>query len=446
VSTDQQEDDGSSLFTQEERCREYAEAQGWTVVRVVRDTASGATLARPGLTSIRESLDLYDVLLAYDFDRVSRDQVKMAVLLNDLLEAGVALWTVKDGALEDSAVGRFLLNARTFAAELEREKIAERTMRGKMEWARRGRYIGSAPYGYDRGDGCLVANEAEAHVVRRVYALYATGVGVRTIALQLDAEQAPTPRRARHWSGAMVRLILARETYTGVMTYNGIRIEDQVPVIIDRETWESTQATIARKRRTSSRVSEYLLSGILYCSECGGRMQGDRKITGRGKFLYRGYICATWHAGRGCQSNLHQADDLEARVLHDLDSAILPADTRRRERLGKDETEIGIALARTERRRDRTLDQIADGVLSGKDARDALARNDAERDSLEAERLRIEEERRELDRQAERQQDRPRAMAMLKSPDTPLAQKKAIIARYVQRVTVRPGEPEPEVE
>jgi hypothetical protein len=37
-------------------------------------------------------------------------------------------------------------------------------------------------------------------------------------------------------------------------------------------------------------------------------------------------------------------------------------------------------------------------------------------------------------------------MAMLKSPDTPLAQKKAILARYLQRVTVRPGEPEPEVE
>ena len=64
------------------------------------------------------------------------------------MEAGLEFVTAR---FEDTAVGRFILAARAFIAEVEREKIVERTMRGKEERARSGRIpqaFGRGCYGY----------------------------------------------------------------------------------------------------------------------------------------------------------------------------------------------------------------------------------------------------------------------------------------------------------
>src|SRR5579884_2405608 len=56
VSTDAQERDGTSLESQERACEEYANARGWTIVDRIRDTASGFSLERPGLSQARSHI------------------------------------------------------------------------------------------------------------------------------------------------------------------------------------------------------------------------------------------------------------------------------------------------------------------------------------------------------------------------------------------------------
>jgi site-specific DNA recombinase len=140
VSTDAQERDGTSLDTQERECREYAQAKGWTVVECIKDTASGSHLDRPGIERVRQLLrqGVVDVVLAYAVDRLSRNQIHIAVLLDDIERADATLEFVTED-FENTPVGRLILNVRAFAGEVEREKIAERTMRGKLERARAGK-------------------------------------------------------------------------------------------------------------------------------------------------------------------------------------------------------------------------------------------------------------------------------------------------------------------
>ena len=74
VSSAQQEDN-SSLRTQEERCRAYAAERDWPVIAVYRDVHSGSELfERPQLTVLREAMRRreFDVLLVYALDRLSR--------------------------------------------------------------------------------------------------------------------------------------------------------------------------------------------------------------------------------------------------------------------------------------------------------------------------------------------------------------------------------------
>ena len=53
VSTDPQERDGTSVDTQERASPKYVEPNGWTLVRSIRDTASGVSLDRPGIERLR---------------------------------------------------------------------------------------------------------------------------------------------------------------------------------------------------------------------------------------------------------------------------------------------------------------------------------------------------------------------------------------------------------
>ena len=97
---------------------------------------------------------------------------------------------------EDTAVGRFVLAARAFIAEVEREKIAERTMRGKEERARSGRIpqaTGRGMYGYHYDpttDRTRVVNGEQAAVVRRIFEDFAAGASIMGITNALNEEGA----------------------------------------------------------------------------------------------------------------------------------------------------------------------------------------------------------------------------------------------------------------
>src|SRR5215216_334586 len=152
VSTDAQERDGTSLETQERACVEHVLQAGWVIVECIRDTASGFTLDRPGVAQVRKLLrqGAVDVVIAYAVDRLSRNQNQIGVVFDEVEQAGARLEFVTE-KFEDTAIGRFILAARAFIAEVEREKIVERTMRGKLERARSGRMpqaMGKGCYGY----------------------------------------------------------------------------------------------------------------------------------------------------------------------------------------------------------------------------------------------------------------------------------------------------------
>ena len=75
MSTDKQSD--TSPDDQVARCREYAEGQGWSVVEdlvIMERGISGASRHnRPGLLGLIASIDEWDVLVAYDFARLTNN-------------------------------------------------------------------------------------------------------------------------------------------------------------------------------------------------------------------------------------------------------------------------------------------------------------------------------------------------------------------------------------
>ena len=121
VSSPGQEEDGTSLDTQLERCRLYAEQNGYQVVGVYSEVFTGTEYRdRKELSALREVVrsKSADVVLAYAIDRLSRNQAHVYILADEFGDHGARLEFVTE-SFEDSAVGRFIRSAKAFAAEVE---------------------------------------------------------------------------------------------------------------------------------------------------------------------------------------------------------------------------------------------------------------------------------------------------------------------------------------
>ena len=120
---------------------------------------------------------------------------------------------------EDTAVGRIVLAARAFIAEVEREKIAERTMRGKEGRARSGLIpqatgLGMYGYHYDPTAGRRAVNGEQAAVVRRIFEDFAGGASIMGITNALNEEGIPS-YTGRAWSPWTVRNMMRNPGYAG---------------------------------------------------------------------------------------------------------------------------------------------------------------------------------------------------------------------------------------
>ena len=294
VSTDAQERDGTSLDTQERACVEFGVERGWDIVRHVRDSASGSLLEREGLEVLRTAVRQgeADVVVAYAVDRLSRSQNHIGLLFDEFETAGVKLEFVTE-RFEDTAVGRFIIAARAFIAEVEREKIAERTMRGKEERAKSGRIpqaTGRGIYGYkyDRETGRRVVDPIQSSVVRRLFEDFAAGGSLMGLTNALNEEGVPSYSGGT-WSPWTVRNVLLNPAYCGRTFYrrtkaqyrrdpvtgrrrrtmlvrdrsDWIEVPGATPAIIPESLFETVQVRFhdPERRRAAERKYAYQLSG-----------------------------------------------------------------------------------------------------------------------------------------------------------------------------------------
>src|SRR5688500_3448406 len=98
VSSRQQQE-GTSLDTQEERCRAYAREAGYTIIGIWTDIHTGAELyERRSLSDLRELVRTgqLDVIVAYAVDRFSRDQNHLGVLFVEADQHGVRVETASE--------------------------------------------------------------------------------------------------------------------------------------------------------------------------------------------------------------------------------------------------------------------------------------------------------------------------------------------------------------
>jgi site-specific DNA recombinase len=298
VSTDEQARKGYGLAAQLHELRALATQHGYTVAEhhVFKDDGySGATLDRPALERLREAArgKALDVLLVHDPDRLSRKLAHQLLLLDEIERCGVRVEFLTMPR-EDSPEGRLFLNMRASIAEWEREKIKQRTARGKRQKARQGKVPSApAPLGYirDATSACGLAIDPEgARWAKLIFRWAIEGASIRAIRRRLAAQGCPTPRGGP-WSYSTVRRLLSCEHYIGKAWYDrkargSTTCRDRtewiavpVPAIIDEAMYRKAQESLRRhkmhKRGRPARFVYLAGGGFLTCGACARKLRSD---------------------------------------------------------------------------------------------------------------------------------------------------------------------------
>lgn len=368
-----------------EDCRRLAAQMGWPIGQeyVDNDLSAYSGKRRPAYQQMLTDLadGLRDAVICYHVDRLTRRPVELEQFVATVDAAGVRKVRFVSGDM-DLGTGDGLLIGRIMAAVAANESAAKsRRMRRKWEQnAAAGIPHGGStrPFGYEADRMTVRPDEAE--VVRQVVARYLAGESLRSLCTWLT-EQGVSTVTGREWRSPTLRGLLRSGRIAGLREHLGEVVGPaQWPAIIDRADRERVLARMAERvasgRRTPRR---YVLSGLLRCGRCGGKLYASPRANSRR------YVCLRGPDHGGCGRLTVVAEPLEAflveAVLQRLDGPELAAVLAGR-REDTDAGELSDGLAGDQAQLDELAVMFGKQEISGREwraAREPIERRMAER-------------------------------------------------------------------
>jgi DNA invertase Pin-like site-specific DNA recombinase len=265
--------------------RRWAEQHGHTVntVRADEDRSGYRRTTRPGFEQLLSDLTDHSVdgVVVWRLDRLSRQGQWGPDVLRFMEARGdKALCSVVEDVDTSTAAGELVLGVRMSMAKGEAEAIASRWRSQKRRWAENGkRHTGGfRPFGL--ADDRETLDPVESGLIREAAARVLAGESMRGIVLDWNTRTISTSTGGR-WTNQGLRQLLLQPRLTGRLVHHDKVIRDDLPAILDDVTAARVAAVLRDPaRRPNERVRNHLLSGLVRCGNCGGRLHGKRTTKG----------------------------------------------------------------------------------------------------------------------------------------------------------------------
>lgn len=332
--------DSVSIEAQIESCRNYANTQ---VETYIDKGWSGKTTDRPMIKKLVTDIknDLVDTVIVYRIDRISRNIVDFANLLNLFDEHNVKFISATEQFDTSSPMGKAMIYIIMVFAQLERETIAKRIQDNYRFRSNSGKYFmgGNMPFGYKAEksmvDGkkasVLIIDDETSGILKDIFNKFLEEESVMRVAKYLNEKGVKT-QKGSTWSSAAVKRILENVTpvradkklHTYLLS-RGYEISNQeeefdgsgglceyfknknknktteigdrlVTVgshepIIDSDVFIKAQFLLGRNSGSNvgKPSKKSFLAGLLKCADCGCSF--GLKCTSRGNKHYGYYFC-----------------------------------------------------------------------------------------------------------------------------------------------------------
>lgn len=289
---------------QREACHGFAEQMGWKIEKeFLEKGVSGFKVSANNRDAIQKLKTAalngeFQILLVYMFDRIGRIDDETPFVVEWFAKHGIRVWSVQEGEQKfESHVDKLMNYIRFWQASGESEKTSMRIKTRMQQLTAEGAYTGgSVPFGYrleKRGRlnkrGKEVSNLAveldEAEWIRKIFELTVKdGYGSYRIAEHLNEHGQRTHGGAKFQSITIIR-ILKNRLYCGYVV-SGEATSPQMKElqIVDENLFLQAQMILQQRERKNnaqrqialSTKGKTLLSGIMFCTHCGGRLTANK--------------------------------------------------------------------------------------------------------------------------------------------------------------------------
>lgn len=337
VSTTSQMEEGYSIEEQKAKLESYCDIKDWHIYKVYTDGGfSGSTTERPALEQLIKDAQskLFDTVLVYKLDRLSRSQKDTLYLIEDIfLKNNIEFVSLLENFDTSTPFGRAVIGLLSVFAQLEREQIKERMQLGKLGRAKAGKSMmwAKTSYGYDynKETGSMTINEYEALAVKEIFTSYLAGMSITKLRDKINEEYPKQPA----WSYRTIRGILANPVYCGLNQYKGQTFQGTHKPIISLVDFEQTQRELAKRQQKAKELSnprpfqaKYMLSGLAQCGYCHAPLKVILGAVRKDGSRFKRYECYQRHPrktrgvtvyndNKKCDSGYYDMELLEHYVL-----------------------------------------------------------------------------------------------------------------------------------
>ena len=185
-------------------------------------------------------------------------------------------------------------------------------------------------YGYNVENKKYVINEEESAIVRQVFENYANGMKVQEIVDDLNNKGLKT-KYGRVWTLNIIAKMLRNSKYIGKCIINEVEYDNVFPPIVDEKIFKQCNDIMdSHKHRQRKEIDDediYILSGKLYCGECGYLMTAETGASSTG-IVHRYYKCfGKKKRANNCGKHNIKKDEIENFVFEKTKEYVLQPKT-----------------------------------------------------------------------------------------------------------------------
>ena len=354
------EGDSNSIQNQKNILQKFAEDHHFpNPCFYVDDGFSGGNFQRPAFQQMISDMENGEIgiIITKDLSRLGRNQLHTGLYIEERFPMfGVRYIAINDNVDTDSSESNDLMPFKNLFNEWFIRDTSRKIRAVLKAKAERGERLGTrAPYGYikDPETKKLAVDEEAAAIVRRIFAMCASGNGPSQIARILKKEQVLTPTMYAYtrygmnhtcldtahpynWSDSAIANLLENEIYLGntvnmkysTKSYKDKRrvehsreeclvFKDTHPALITQEVWDIVQRVRKNRRRPTKMEEQNKYSGLVFCADCGSNMVLHRARTMSAS--YNHFTCRTYKKdGESCTGHYIRECVLDEVVLEDL--------------------------------------------------------------------------------------------------------------------------------
>lgn len=328
---------GFSLSGQEETCCNFADRNGYTVLKVFREEGQSAKTTKRDefqkmMKFCKENKERVKYIIVYRIDRFTRNMCDLLTEEKVLEKIGVEILTATE-TNEKGYMGKFTRHINGLIAQLDNERRADATKNGMKSGFLKGNWMWKAPYGYynDKNIKKIVPKPKESRTVKQIFKKMETGCYSQAdIMSELKKENIII--KPNHLCE-----ILRNPVYSGWMykpEWNPEPVKGNFEAIISEKTFNAVQDILDGRKPVIAphdfNNEDYPLKQFLKCPYCGKPLTGSNSISQRGKKLYQYYACYNKECPskdkKICKSKFSISKDVAERNFIEILSNIKPKD------------------------------------------------------------------------------------------------------------------------